>query len=40
MVSVVRGYQSESTSLTRVQFCLFDELGRTSFVAALKEQTT
>lgn len=40
MVAVVRGYQSQATTLSRVQFCLFDELGRTAFAAALQEQTT
>jgi len=40
MVAVVRGYQSESENLRRVQFCLFDELGLMSFATALKEQTT
>jgi len=40
MVAVVRGYQSQTATLSRVQFCLFDELGRTAFTAALREQTT
>jgi len=39
MVKAVRGYQSQSKNIKRVQFCLFDELGYKTFSERLKEDS-
>lgn len=40
MVNAVRGYDALSTSLKRVQFCLFDEYGYMLFKETFEERTT
>ncbi len=39
MVKAVRGYESQSQNIKRVQFCLFDELGYKAFSDRLQKDT-